>query len=59
MKYDSHRKMKYDSHRKMKYDIHWIWNPKHWAVHYRQVRFNSGNPYESYRFGPLFIRKFL
>lgn len=42
----------------MKYDIHWIWNPRHWAFH-RRVRFNSGCPYESIRFGPLSTRKFL
>ena len=39
------------------YTIDWIWDIKYWAVH-KIVRFNSGNPYTSYRFGPLFIRKY-
>ena len=39
-------------------DVNWIWNPKHWAFH-KNTRFNNGNPYVSYRFGPMFIRKFL
>ena len=35
--------------------IYWHWN--YWAFH-KISRFNSGNPYTSYRFGPLEIRKY-
>lgn len=41
-----------------KWDIHFIWNPRYWVFH-KITRFNSGNPYDSYRFGPIFIRKYL
>jgi hypothetical protein len=42
---------------KSHWDISFIWNPRNWAIH-KVTRFNSGNPYDSYRFGPLFIRVF-
>lgn len=42
----------------MRWDIHWIWKLDCWEIS-KITRFNSGNPYVSYRFGPLFIRKFL
>lgn len=38
----------------MKYKVYWHWN--YWALD-NCVRFNNGNPYMSYRFGPLEIRK--
>jgi hypothetical protein len=43
----------------MNWDWHWIsWfrgTPFQWG----EFKLNSGNPYKSYRFGPLLIRVFL
>lgn len=36
-------------------DLMFVWN--YWAFEITP-RFNSGRPYTSYRFGPIFIRKF-
>ena len=38
-------------------DIGFCWPLKSWAFE-KVLRFNSGNPYISYRVGPLFIRIF-
>ena len=35
----------------------WLWNPKDWGLE-KVARFNNGNPYTSYRFGPLFVRRY-
>jgi len=36
--------------------IKWYWHKGSWAFGVIN-RFNSGNPYTSYRFGPIEIRK--
>jgi len=39
-----------------KTEIYWLWNPRLWEIG-RTPRFNSGDPYVSYHFGPIWIRR--
>ena len=43
----------------MNWDWHWISWFKGTPFQWGEFRLNSGNPYKSYRFGPLLIRVFL
>jgi hypothetical protein len=43
----------------MNCDWHWISWFKGTPFQWGEFRLNSGNPYKSYRFGPLLIRVFL
>jgi len=43
----------------MNWDWHWISWFKGTPFQWGEFRFNSGNPYKSYRFGPLLIRVFM
>ena len=43
----------------MNWDCHWISWFKGTPFQWGEFRLNSGNPYKSYRFGPLLIRVFL
>ena len=43
----------------MNCDWHWISWLKGTPFQWGEFRLNSGNPYKSYRFGPLLIRVFL
>lgn len=46
-------------YKKMNWDWHWISWFKGTPFQWGEFRLNSGNPYKSYRFGPLLIRVFL
>ena len=43
----------------MNWDWHWIGWTGGRVFQWKEFRFNSGNPYNSYRFGPLLIRVFM
>jgi hypothetical protein len=43
----------------MNWDWHWISWFKGTPFQWGEFKLNSGNPYKSYRFGPLLIRVFL
>ena len=43
----------------MTWDWHWIGSFKGTPFTWGDFRYNSGDPYKSYRFGPLLIRVFL
>jgi len=43
----------------MNWDWHWISWFKGTPFQWGDFKLNSGNPYKSYRFGPLLIRVFL
>ena len=43
----------------MNWDWHWISWFKGTPFQWGEFRLNSGNPYKSYRFGPLLIRVFM
>ena len=43
----------------MNWDWHWISWFKGTPFEWGDFKLNSGNPYKSYRFGPLLIRVFL
>ena len=43
----------------MSWDWHWISWFKGTPFQWGEFRFNSGNPYKSYRCGPLLIRVFM
>ena len=43
----------------MSWDWHWISWYKGTPFQWGEIRLNSGNPYKSYRFGPLLIRVFM
>ncbi len=45
--------------KKMNWDWHWISWLKGTPFQWGEFKLNSGNPYKSYRFGPLLIRVFL